>query len=160
MRRRRSGCSSFACRTTSRPSSRSLRRWACRSWRRTRSSCATASTAARCTTRVARSTTARLGPSNPRERSLDRSEAEHGPARVEAVDAYRGMALPLVPRQSQAVGDDGLVASGVDRDAVGLVAELAGYALRGMVVLEHLGERGLGAEVVEGQAEQTGPRLR
>jgi hypothetical protein len=40
--------------------------------------------------------------------------------------------------------------AGVTRDAVRLVAELAGHAPRKVVVPEHLGERGKGVEVVEG----------
>ena len=70
---------------------------------------------------------------------------------------FHGHVLSVPPRlfrETQAIGHDSLVATCVERDAVALIAQLAGYALRGMVVLKHLSARGVCAKMVEGQGEQ------
>src|SRR5687767_6763861 len=90
------------------------------------------------------------------------SDAERGAAGCQAVDGH-DRAWPVPParrRQPEAFGDQGLAVAGADRDAVGLVAELARHGQRRVAVLERPTQRGCRAEVVEGEGELPGPGLR
>ena len=69
------------------------------------------------------------------------------------------MPLPVLPRQAQAIRDDGLAVQHVTRDAVGAIPQLARDPLGRRVVLKHLAEGGHRAQFREGQMQQGGAGL-
>ncbi len=92
---------------------------------------------------------------------LRRSDPKQGSAKAEAVDGDRNAAatLPISPQKAEPTHSTCATAHGVTLEAVGPVAELAGDALRGKIVLERARYGRLCAQSRKGQMQYCSPHL-